>query len=69
MRNLYKMSLMILELKTGFNLIAGILDLVLLFDHLESKEGDVVSTNFNAFWVWDFNARHIVSFLKHNALW
>lgn len=43
------MSLMILELKTGFNLIAGILDLVLLFDHLESKEGDVVSTNFNAF--------------------
>lgn len=42
---------MILELKIGFNLTAGILDLVLLFDHLESEKGDVVSTNFNAFLV------------------
>lgn len=39
---LQKMSLVILELKTGFILMAWILDLVLLFDHLEEEEDDIV---------------------------
>lgn len=36
------MSLVVLELKVGLSLMAWILDLVLLFDHLESEEDDVV---------------------------
>lgn len=36
------MSLVILELKIGLSLMAWILDLVVLFDHLESAEDDVV---------------------------